>query len=316
MNIHIKLVLINYSGNVIIKTVEYKIRGLKMNVTLPEKEKLKRKYIIIYGAIIIFCVISLLIAFYVQFYARIDIAKLVGINQEVRFGNKTEEEREQLKTDFLKIFNNAIENNEGQNNGKKVDTDKDLVYTQYEKKESKVNSYDLEIHIPHINIESEIVDGYNKEIEDVFANMARKVLQSENRNVIYTVEYTANVQDGILSVMIHSNFKEGTDAQKVIIKTYHYDLRNNKEVVLSDLLRFEQLEEQEIQEQINSEIEMEQKKVEDLKQLGYNIYSRDTTSDFYKIENTTEFYITENVLYIIYAYGNDSNTSEMDLIII
>ena len=96
MNIHIKLVLINYSGNVIIKTVEYKIRGLKMNVTLPEKEKLKRKYIIIYGAIIIFCVISLLIAFYVQFYARIDIAKLVGINQEVRFGNKTEEEKEQL----------------------------------------------------------------------------------------------------------------------------------------------------------------------------------------------------------------------------
>lgn len=287
-----------------------------MNVTLPEKEKLKRKYIIIYGAIITFCVISLLIAFYVQFYARIDIAKLVGINQEVRFGNKTEEEKEQLKTDFLKIFNNTIENNEGQNNSKKVDIDKDLVYTQYEKKESKVNSYDLEIHIPRINVESEIVDGYNKEIEDVFANMAKKVLQSENRNIIYTVEYTANVQDGILSVMIHSNFKEGTNAQKVIIRTYHYDLRNNKEVTLSDLLRFEQLEEQKIQEQINLEIETEQKKVEDLKQLGYNIYSRDTTSDFYKIENTTEFYVEDDVLYIIYAYGNDSNTSEMDLIII
>lgn len=287
-----------------------------MNVTLPEKEKLKRKYIIIYGAIITFCVISLLIAFYVQFYARIDIAKLVGINQEVRFGNKTEEEKEQLKTDFLKIFNNTIENNEGQNNSKKVDIDKDLVYTQYEKKENKVNSYDLEIHIPRINVESEIVDGYNKEIEDVFANMAKKVLQSENRNIIYTVEYTANVQDGILSVMIHSNFKEGTNAQKVIIRTYHYDLRNNREVTLSDLLRFEQLEEQKIQEQINLEIETEQKKVEDLKQLGYNIYSRDTTSDFYKIENTTEFYVKNDVLYIIYAYGNDSNTSEMDLIII
>ena len=287
-----------------------------MNVTLPEKEKLKRKYIIIYGAIITFCVISLLVAFYVQFYARIDIAKLVGINQEVRFGNKTEEEKEQLKTDFLKIFNNTIENNEGQNNSKKVDIDKDLVYTQYEKKENKVNSYDLEIHIPRINVESEIVDGYNKEIEDVFANMAKKVLQSENRNIIYTVEYTANVQDGILSVMIHSNFKEGTNAQKVIIRTYHYDLRNNREVTLSDLLRFEQLEEQKIQEQINLEIETEQKKVEDLKQLGYNIYSRDTTSDFYKIENTTEFYVKNDVLYIIYDYGNDSNTREMDLIII
>lgn len=287
-----------------------------MNVTLPEKENLKRKYIIIYGIIIAFCIISLLIAFYVQFYARIDIAKLIGINQEERFGQKDEEEIKLLKTDFLKIFTNSIENSEGQNNGKKVDTDKDLVYTQYEKKESKVNSYDLEIHIPHINIESEIVDEYNKEIEDVFANMARKVLQSENRNIIYTVEYTANVQDGILSVMIHSNFKEGSNAQKVIIKTYNYDLRNNKEVTLSDLLRFEQLDEQKIQNQINAEIETEQKKVEDLKQLGYNIYNRDTTSDIYKIGNTTEFYITNDVLYIIYAYGNESNTSEMDLIII
>ncbi|MGN1297411.1 MAG: hypothetical protein ACI4VH_03125 [Clostridia bacterium] len=287
-----------------------------MNVTLPEKENLKRKYIIIYGIIIAFCIISLLIAFYVQFYARIDIAKLIGINQEERFGQKDEEEIELLKTDFLKIFTNSIENSEGQNNGKKVDTDKDLVYTQYEKKESKVNSYDLEIHIPHINVESEIVDEYNKEIEDVFANMARKVLQSENRNIIYTVEYTANVQDGILSVMIHSNFKEGSNAQKVIIKTYNYDLRNNKEVTLSDLLRFEQLDEQKIQNQINAEIETEQKKVEDLKQLGYNIYNRDTTSDIYKIGNTTEFYITNDVLYIIYAYGNESNTSEMDLIII
>lgn len=287
-----------------------------MNVTLPEKENLKRKYIIIYGIIIAFCIISLLIAFYVQFYARIDIAKLIGINQEEKFGKKDEEEIELLKADFLKIFTNSIENSEGQNNGKKVDTDKDLVYTQYEKKESKVNSYDLEIHIPHINVESKIVDEYNKEIEDVFANMERKVLQSENRNIIYTVEYTANVQDGILSVMIHSNFKEGSNAQKVIIKTYNYDLRNNKEVTLSDLLRFEQLDEQKIQNQINAEIETEQKKVEDLKQLGYNIYNRDTTSDIYKIENTTEFYITNDVLYIIYAYGNESNTSEMDLIII
>lgn len=287
-----------------------------MNVRLPEKEKLKKKYIIIYGSIIAFCIVSLLIAFYVQFYARIDIGKLVGINKEERFGTKDEDEIELIKNDFLKIFDNSIENNEGQNNGKKIDKDKDLVYTKYEKKESKLNSYDLEVHIPCINIENETVSKYNKEIEDVFVNMAKKVLQSENRNIIYTVEYTANVQNGILSVMIHSNFKEGTNAQKVIIKTYNYDLRNNKEVTLSDILRFEQLDEQKIQEQIDAEIETEQRKVEDLKRLGYNIYNRDTASNSYRIENTTEFYVKGNVVYIIYAYGNVSNTSEMDLIII
>lgn len=287
-----------------------------MNVTLPGNEKLKRKYIIIYGVIIAFCIICLVITFYIQFYARIDIAKLVGINQDVKFGNKTEEEKNQLETDFFEIFNNNIENTEGNYDSKKEDTIKDLVYTIQEKKETKTNSYDLEIHIPYINVKNEIVDKYNKEIEEVFINMKNKVLKSENRNIIYTVEYVANVQDGILSVMIHSNFKEGTNAQRIIIKTYNYDLRNNKEITLQEMLKFEQLEEQKIQNQIKYEIETEQKKVEDLKQLGYNIYNRNLDSDIYKIENTTEFYITKDVLYIIYPYGNESETSEMDLIII
>lgn len=286
-----------------------------MNVVLPEKEKLKKKYIIIYGSIIVICIISLIIVFYMQFYARIDIAKLVGIDKEERFGQKSEEEIESLKNDFLKTFTNGIDNNEGYNDNK-IDTEKNLVYTQYEKKESKVNSYDLEIHIPKINIKNEIIDKYNQEIEDVFVNMAKKVLQSENRNVIYTVEYVANVQDGILSIMIHSNFKEGTNAQRVIIKTYNYDLRNNKAVTLKDLLKFEQIEEQKVQDKIYSAIQQEQKKVEDLKQLGYNIYNRDIKRDIYKIENSTEFYITKNTLYIIYAYGNESSTSEMDIVVL
>ena len=286
-----------------------------MNVVLPEKEKLKKKYVIIYGSIIGVCIISLIVVFYIQFYARIDIAKLVGIDKEERFGQKSEEETESLKNDFLKTFTNGIDNNEGYNDNK-IDTEKNLVYTQYEKKESKVNSYDLEIHIPKINIKNDIIDKYNQEIEDVFVNMAKRVLQSENRNVIYTVEYVANVQDGILSIMIHSNFKEGTNAQRVIIKTYNYDLRNNKEVTLTDLLKFEQIEEQKVQEKIYSEIQEEQKKVEDLKQLGYNIYNRDINRDIYKVENSTEFYITKDVLYIIYAYGNESSTSEMDIVVI
>ena len=287
-----------------------------MNVTMPEKEKLKKKYIIIYATIIIVCITCLLVAFYVEFYARIDIGKLVGIEQERRFGNKTEEQLNQLETEFLKIFNNVLENTEGDSNNKKKDIEKGLVYTKYEKKETKANSYDLEVHIPHINVENQVIDKYNKEIEDVFGNMANKVLQSENRNIIYTVEYVASVKNGILSVIIHSNFKEGTNAQRVIIKTYNYDLRNNKEVTLQEILKFEQLKEQEVQNQINSGIELEQQKVEDLKKLGYNIYSRDVNNDIYKIENTTEFYITKDVLYIIYAYGNESETSEMDLIII
>lgn len=287
-----------------------------MNVMLPERNKIKKKQLYIYISIISICVICVIIAFYVQFYARIDIGRLIGINPEGEFGKKSEEEIQILKTDFNQIFTNNIENDEGQNDNKKEEQDKQLVYTGYEKKESKLNSFDLEVHIPHINIKSETVDGYNKEIEDVFLKIANNVLESENQNIIFTVEYVANIQDDILSVMIRSNLKEGSKAQKVIIQTYNYDLRNNKEITLEEVLKIENLDKEVVQNTINEEIAIEQKKAEDLISLGYNIYKRDKNSEIYKIENSTEFYLTNNTLYIVYAYGNATDTSEMDLIII
>ena len=269
-----------------------------MNVTKPEKMKISKKTLIIYIAIVLVCLMALLVSFYVQFYKRIDLSKLVGINQAESFGNKSEDEKIELESDFFKLLSNTIDNKEGDYNNKKENLDKELVYTTFEKKETKANSYDLEVHIPEINIKSEVVDGYNKEIKEIFVDFVDKILQSENRNVIYTVDYTANIQNGIVSVMIHSNFKEGTKAQKVIIKTYNYDLRNNKELKLQEVVGFEQLNENKIQDMINTKIETEQKKVKDLEGLGYNIYNRDIKNDIYKIENTEEFYMTEDVIYI------------------
>ena len=287
-----------------------------MNVTKPEKVGISKRAVVIYSIIIFICMIALLVAFYVQFYKRIDLSRLVGINQEEKFGNKSQDEIIELEADFVKLFNNTLDNKEGDYNNKKTEIDKDLVYTTFEKKETKANSYDLEVHIPEINIKSEVVDEYNKEIKETFIDFVDKILQSENRNVIYTVDYTANIQNGILSVMIHSNFKEGTKAQKVIVKTYNYDLRNNKELKLQEVVGFEQLNENKIQDMINTKIEAEQKKVKDLEGLGYNIYNRDIKNDIYKIENTEEFYMTEDVIYIIYPYGNNAETSEMDLVIL
>ena len=287
-----------------------------MNVTKPEKVGISKRGVVIYSIIIFICIIALLVAFYVQFYKRIDLSRLVGINQEEKFGNKSQDETIELAAEFVKLFNNTLDNKEGDYNNKKIEIDKDLVYTTFEKKETKANSYDLEVHIPEINIKSEVVDGYNKEIKEVFMDFVDKILQSENRNIIYTVDYTANIQNGILSVMIHSNFKEGTKAQKVIIKTYNYDLRNNKELKLQEVVRFEQLNENKIQDMINTKIEDEQKKVKDLEGLGYNIYNRDIKNDMYKLENAEEFYMKKNAIYIIYPYGNKAETSEIDLVIL
>lgn len=285
-----------------------------MNVVLPEKKVFNKRQIAIYITIIMVCIISIIIGFCVQFYARIDIGRLFGAESKSELGKKTEEQIEVLKSEFDQIFTNRIENGDGQDNKKKED-DKPLVYTRIEGNNSKLNSYDVEVHIPYINIDNEIVEKYNKEIED-FIEKTSNILESQNKNIIYTVEYVANVQNDILSVMIRSNLKEGSSAQRVIIQTYNYDLRNNKEISLEEVLKIEDIDSFELQNKIKNEIEIEQKKVEDLKNLGYNIYERDVTSDMYKIENSKQFYLTNNTLYIIYAYGNDTFTSETDLIII
>ena len=281
-----------------------------MKVVLPEKKVFNKKQIAFYVSIIVICIISLIIAFYVQFYARIDIGRIFGLQSETEFGNKTEEQIEILKTQFDQIFNNYIINVEGQEN-KKKEKDKPLVYAKVEKKETKMNAYDIEVHIPYINIDNEIVEKYNQEINQ-FVNKTNSIIESQSVNTIYNVNYTANIYD----VIISSNLKEGNSAQRAIIETFNYDLRNNKEITLEEVLKIEHISKGELQEKIKNEIETEQKKVEDLKDLGYNVYSRDVTSNQYQIENTTEFYLTNNTLYIIYPYGNNAYTSERDLIIV
>ena len=93
-------------------------------------------------------------------------------------------------------------------------------------------------------------------------------------------------------------------------------MRNNKEISLEEVLAIEYVEESKVQDKINTKIEEEQKRVQDLKELGYNIYNRDTTSEQYKVENSKYFYLTDNVLYIIYPYGNEYYTSERDVVVI
>ena len=76
------------------------------------------------------------------------------------------------------------------------------------------------------------------------------------------------------------------------------------------------MDSQTAQNKINAEIETQQKRVKELKGLGYNIFSRDTENEIYNIENVEEYYVTNNTLYILFAYGNSANTSEKDIIII
>ena len=76
------------------------------------------------------------------------------------------------------------------------------------------------------------------------------------------------------------------------------------------------LDEKILQDEIKSVIKKSQEQSEQLNQLGYNVYERDVTSDIYKVENADNYFIYNGYLYVIYAYGNSNETSELDVVII
>ena len=93
----------------------------------------------------------------------------------------------------------------------------------------------------------------------------------------------------------------------------NYDIENNKEIKITDLLTENKKES--LQNKVNEKIKAAIKKDNTIASQGYNIYKRDENSSIYLLENSSEFYIKGNILYVIYCYGNNKYTSEMDLVI-
>ena len=68
-----------------------------MNIELP-KNILSKKQLILYILIIVICIVSIIVAFYVQFFAKINIGSFFKTESKGEFANKTEEQKQLLKT--------------------------------------------------------------------------------------------------------------------------------------------------------------------------------------------------------------------------
>lgn len=285
-----------------------------MNVTLPEEEKISKKRVIIYAVAIAICVIALIIAVCVQILGNDITNKIFGVSQ---IKSKTEEEEQTLKTNFDNLFLNSLEITGDINaDVKKQDESKDYVVTTYEKRETVSGKYEMSVFIPYINIDNETINKYNEEIKEIFQDKAESILETEGQNVLYTVDYQGYIENNILTVIIKSSLKQGVSAQQLIVQTYNYDLVNNKEITLNDEIDMLALNKTAVQNKIRSEIKAEQDKAAALQELGYEIYNRDSESDYYSIDNSNIFFVHDQNLYIIYPYGNDALTSEMDIVIV
>lgn len=285
-----------------------------MKVVLPKKQKLNTKAIVIYTISVITCIIAIIIAGLSVYYGSNELDRLITIGGSSL--TQADVDYETLVSNFDNIFQNQLEDYNIEINVKKINQNQDLVYTYYTKEENKENSYDLNLNIPYINIDNEIINKYNQEIKQTYEEKAQNTLQTENENIVYSVQYEATIENNILSLIIRANLKQASSAQRLIIQTYNYDLKNNKEVLLEDVINSKQLTVEDVEKKIKEKITTEQQKVQDLNSLGYSVFERNSEDEMYKVENSKEFFIKDGDIYIIYAYGNENLTSEMDLVIV
>lgn len=283
-----------------------------MKVELENKNVISTKLKIVYGVIILFCIISIIIAIVLQF------TKDDNSEETPNLPSLSEEQTTQHETEFDNIFENKV--NYLENNSykiTKIEQDKEIIYTGYQDNNKKINDYELDVNIPYINIgNNALIDSYNQEIRDVFETKAKSVLNTQNSSIIYTVNYSAYISNNILSLVIRSTLKEGSNPQRDMVQTYNYNLETQKECTIDELLDLKGISKQEANRKIRDKIKEVQESVDELAQLGYTIYQRNPDDDMYSINNVSEFFLgADNALYIIYAYGNQNHTSEMDIVI-
>ena len=172
-------------------------------------------------------------------------------------------------TDFKTIFDNKL--NEQGNIVKvqeRFNDDKEIVYTINEQREKKDGKYEIDIKIPLININNPTTLSIDKEIESVFQDKAKNIMNSEqDYETIYTVEYTAYINSNILSLVIKSTLKEGIKAQRVIVKTYTYNMTTNEIIGIDDLISIKNLNKDFVQNEINRIVQENAKQSQSLIEL-------------------------------------------------
>ena len=193
------------------------------------------------------------------------------------------------------------------------ETEEDLITTVYEYEKNVESKYYVNVHFPKINLET--CSQINNEIVEIFGRKLLDVISKDEEYTRYTVDYVYNINDTIISLVIRASLKEGNNPQRVIIKTYNYDVSSSSEVTLSKILENRGLDNIAIQKQIMELVRAKNENANVLSGQGYNIYVRDLTSEDYKIENIQDFYISEDGhIYIVFAYGNKNYTETIDVV--
>ena len=266
---------------------------------------LKEKRMLIAIIIILFiCSVAIALGVYAQITHR---------KQRMSESEKIYANYEVLKTSFQEIFTNTINKELTANRDINYD---ELLTTAHHIKEEKAGKYKVEAYYPKFKENSKVLKEINNDIYNKFGKEMLKIANDTKINTNYSLNYTAYVNGDIFSLVIMCKYKDGEKAQRKIVYCYNYDVKNDKLLTIDDLLNYKNLNKTDVQKKITQEIKTVNDQTKSMKNQGYNVYIRDEESDIYKVENTPNFFLGKNgYLYLVYAYGNNTYTSEIDLIV-
>ncbi len=274
---------------------------------------------VIYILVGAFCVLAIIAGIYAQFFVKDEdknniILPNLNTTPDDQVVGKTAEE---IKTQFTALFTNVLNKGEYDTaNIQKIVEQNDIVYSAYDIEDKKDN-YEIDIHLPVMNIQGEVPASFNKITQEVFANKASEIMNSQSTTkILYQIDYVSYINGDILSLIIRATLKEGDNPQRVIVQTYNYNLATMQEVSFEDALSYRNLVQSEVQTKIQSTVQKAKEEAEILVQSGYTVYNRDLNDSMYQLSNIANFFVGPNGdLYIVFAYGNEHHTAEMDIVL-
>lgn len=265
---------------------------------------------VLYVIIIIVCIVSIIIGVYAQFFKK---EKDDDLGYNPFEGNSTTNSisYEEIKQGFKDLFTNELSTEYDDTKIEKIDDSKPIVYTAINIKEEKDGKYDVNVSIPLINIKNV---NYNTTTENVFVKKLNEIATS-NLYTICDMSYATFINNDILSVAIMASIKEGDSAQRIIVESYNYNLKTKKDVSINDIIEERGLDSKAVENRIKTVVNKAADDAESMQNTGYNVFTRDKESTMYQISEINNFIQgPQGELYIIYAYGNNAFTSEMDII--
>ena len=271
--------------------------------------------IVFFIVLALICILALCVGIYTQFFYKYAATDpfLIGINLGAE---KTKEEYALLEANFNGLFTNELKVNSENVDVEKIKGSNDIVYTAYDIKQEDETYYSIDVKLPIININTSYIKELNQQIKTDFYENANSYMRQKEMNVVYSVDYAAYINEQILSIVVKASLREGENPEKIIVKTYNYNMLEDKEVSLEDLITYKGTSVEFIQNTINDEIKTAYDNAVIIADQFGHMYDRDLKSDMYKVENTENYFLTQDgYVYVVYSYGNKEYTNVVDIII-